>query len=84
MPSRETIYAVVLLVFGLVVGSLFGAFSPIFALPILALIGVGAFGLWYAHRTSRTRQMNEFRDQAERGVEFTARDQETLVSDEPK
>jgi hypothetical protein len=83
MPSRETVWFVPLLVITLLVAMSLTIFlSPAIGVPLLLLAGViGAFG-WFGSRSSKTGQMEEFREQAKPDVEFTARDRTTLTPGE--
>ena len=83
MPSRETIWFVPLLVITLLVAMSLTIFlSPAIGVPLLVLAAIlGAFG-WFGNRSSSTGRMEDFRDQAREGVEFTERDQATLTSSE--
>jgi hypothetical protein len=83
MPSRETVWFVPLLVIGLLVGMSLTIFlSPAIGVPLLLIAAVvGAFG-WFGRHSSSTSQMEEFREQAQPDVEFTARDRATLTPPE--
>jgi fucose 4-O-acetylase-like acetyltransferase len=80
MPSRETVWFVPLVVISLLVAMSLTIFlSPAIGIPLLLLAAIfGAFG-WFGGRRSETARMEEFRDQARPGVEFTRGDQETLT-----
>ena len=69
-------FVVALMAFGVAWG------APIIAVPIV-LVGALAFGVFdLRRRRSQARQMREFRDEAKaEKVDFTDRDQETLVSE---
>lgn len=73
-PATVVIAALVL---GILIGgsTLIGA--PVLAVPIIVLFGVGAFAVLFARRTKEARSVQEFREQAEAGSEFSARDRET-------
>jgi phage-related minor tail protein len=60
----------------------FAVGAPIFAVPIV-LAGIAVIGaVDFNRRRKQARQMHDFRDQAKaESVEFTARDEETLVSE---
>ena len=85
MPSRETIWFVPLVVISLLIAMSLTIFlSPAIGVPLLLIAGViGAFG-WFRRNSSDTGRMEEFREQAgsDDGVEFTARDRETLTPSE--
>jgi len=83
MPSRETVWFVPLLVISLLVGMSLTIFlSPAIGVPLLLIAAiVGAFG-WFGRHSSSTSQMEEFREQAQPDVEFTARDRATLTPPE--
>jgi hypothetical protein len=83
MPSRETIWFVPLLVVTLLVAMSLTIFlSPVIGVPLLALAAIfGALG-WYGSRATPTSRMEEFREEGQPGVEFTARDRETLTPTE--
>jgi hypothetical protein len=58
--------------------------SPAIGVPLLLLAAViGAIG-WFRRNSSDTGRMEQFREQAtsDNGVEFTARDRETLTPTE--
>jgi hypothetical protein len=67
---------IAIIAFCLVIG------APIFAVPVF-LVGVAGIGaLDFARRRRQARQMHTLRDEAKASsVEFTERDQETLVSE---
>jgi hypothetical protein len=80
MPSRETVWFVPLLVISLLVAMSLTIFlSPAIGVPLLVIAAIfGAFG-WFGSNRSATGRMQDFREQApDSGVEFTARDRETL------
>jgi fucose 4-O-acetylase-like acetyltransferase len=83
MPSRETVWFVPLLVVTLLIAMCLTIFlSPAIGVPLLALAAIfGAFG-FFGSRSSSTGQMQEFREQATSGTEFTARDRSTLTPTE--
>jgi hypothetical protein len=64
------------------IGFLFVWGAPILAIPVF-LMGVAGIGaLDFARRRRQARQMHTLRDEAKASsVEFTERDQETLVSE---
>src|SRR4051795_9425917 len=82
MPSRETVWFVPLLVISLLVAMSLTIFlSPAIGVPLLLLAGIiGAFG-WFGGNQGSTGRTEDFREQAPtaRGVEFTARDRDTLT-----
>ena len=85
MPSRETVWFVPLIAISLLVAMSLTIFlSPAIGIPLLLLAGIiGAFG-WFRSDRSSTARMESFREQAptESGVEFSARDRETLTPTE--
>lgn len=83
MPSRETIWFVPVLVIFLIIAMCLTIFlSPGIGIPLLVLAGIfGAVG-WFGSRSSSTGRMEEFREQANSGVEFTGRDRNTLTPSE--
>jgi hypothetical protein len=83
MPSRETVWFVPLLVIGLILAMCLTIFlSPAIGIPLLVIAAIfGAVGWFRGHSTSSAR-MEEFREQAEPDVEFTARDRTTLTPTE--
>jgi hypothetical protein len=84
MPSRETVWFVPLLVISLLVAMSLTIFlSPAIGIPLLLLAAiVGAFG-WFGRNRSKTGRVEDFREQADTGgVEFTARDRESLTPTE--
>ena len=83
MPSRETVWFVPLLVVSLLVAMCLTIFlSPAIGIPLLVIAAIiGAFG-WFGSNSGSTGRMEDFREQAEPGVEFTARDRETLTPTE--
>src|SRR3954451_8508195 len=83
MPSRETVWFVPLLVVSLLVAMSLTIFlSPAIGIPLLVIAAiVGAFG-WFGSNSSKTGRMEEFREQTQPDVEFTARDRETLTPSE--
>ena len=64
------------------IGFLFVWGAPILAIPVF-LLGAAAIGaLDFSRRRKQAKQMHTLRDEAKAGgVEFTDRDQETLVSE---
>jgi fucose 4-O-acetylase-like acetyltransferase len=83
MPSRETVWFVPLLVVTLLVAMSLTIFlSPAIGVPLLVLAAIfGAVG-FFGKNSSTTGQMEEFRDQARPGTEFSERDRETLTPSE--
>jgi hypothetical protein len=83
MPSRETVWFVPLVVISLLVAMSLTIFlSPAIGVPLLVIAAIfGAFG-WFGSHSSSTGQMQEFREQAQPDVEFSARDRETLTPSE--
>ena len=79
MPSRETTWIIPLVVVGLLAGAAFTMFSPVFGVPILALVIAVALIANFRGRTSSEGRAQRLRDQADQDVEFTERDRETLV-----
>jgi hypothetical protein len=86
MPSRETVWFVPLLVVCLLIAMCFTIFlSPAIGIPLLVIAAIfGAIG-WFRTHESATADMEHFREQVpSQGVEFTARDRESLTrSDRP-
>lgn len=81
MPSRETVWFVPLLAITLLVAMCLTIFlSPAIGIPLLLLAAIfGAVG-WFGKHSSSTGRMEQFREQTpQSGVEFTARDRETLT-----
>jgi hypothetical protein len=80
MPSRETIWFVPVLVVGLLVGMSFTIFlSPAIGVPLLVLAAIfGAVG-WFGGRSTPTGRMEEFREQAQPGIQFDERDRESMT-----
>jgi hypothetical protein len=79
------VWGITLIVAAFVLGLIAFSFAlgaPIFAVPI-AIAGVVAIGAAdMSRRRKQTQQMHDFREQAKaESIEFTDRDQETLVSD---
>ena len=82
MPSRETVWFVPLLAITLLVAMCLTIFlSPAVGVPLLLIAGVFGAIVWFGGNETKTAKMEEFRQQApqSRGVEFTARDEETLT-----
>src|SRR6476469_8117996 len=82
MPSRETVWFVPLLVITLLVAMSLTIFlSPAIGVPLLIIAAIFGAVAWFGNNSSSTGRMNVFREQAptDRGVEFSARDQETLT-----
>jgi len=78
-------WGVVLIVSAFVLGLIAFSFAwglPVFAVPI-ALIGIAVIGAFdMRRRRQQVKQLHEFREEAKaESVEFTPRDEETLVSD---
>jgi hypothetical protein len=80
MPSRETLWFVPLLVISLLVAMCLTIFlSPVIGIPLLLIAAVfGAIG-WFNNNRTESARVEDFRDQAREGVEFTARDRESLT-----
>lgn len=83
MPSRETVWFVPLTLGMLLVAMSLTIFlSPAIGVPLLIIAGIfGAVG-WFRGNSTPTARMESFRDEADSGVEFTARDQSTLTPTE--
>ena len=83
MPSRETVWFVPLLVVGLLIGMSFTIFlTPAIGIPLLVLAAIfGAIG-WFGNRATPTGGMEEFREQAQPGIQFDERDRESLTPTE--
>ena len=83
MPSRETVWFVPLVVISLLVAMCLTIFlSPIIGVPLLVIAAiVGAVG-WFGRRSTSTARMQEFREQTQPDVEFTARDRASLTPTE--
>jgi len=83
MPSRETVWFVPIVVVGLLVAMCLTIFlSPAIGVPLLVIAGIiGAIG-WFRQNRSERGQVEQFREQAQPGVEFTARDRESLTPSE--
>ena len=83
MPSRETLWFVPLVVIGLLVAMSLTIFlSPAIGVPLLLIAAIfGAFG-WFGRHRSETGRTEEFREQAQPDVEFTARDRTSLTPSE--
>jgi uncharacterized oligopeptide transporter (OPT) family protein len=79
MPSRETTWILPLVLVGLVAGTVFTMFSPVFGIPIIAAVIVVALIANLRGRTSDEGRARRHREQATEDVEFSKRDQETLV-----
>ncbi|MFL5868789.1 MAG: hypothetical protein ACJ766_16930 [Thermoleophilaceae bacterium] len=78
-------WGVVLIVSAFVLGLIAFSFAwglPVLAVPI-ALIGIAVIGAFdMRRRRQQVKQLHEFREEAKaESVEFTRRDEETLVSD---
>ena len=84
MPSRETVWFVPLLVISLLVAMSLTIFlSPAIGIPLLLLAGLFGAIIWFRRNASETGRMEKFREQADTdGVEFTARDRESLTRSE--
>lgn len=79
MPSRETTWIIPLVVVGLVAGAAFTMFSPVFGVPIIAIVIIVALIANLRGRTSSAGRAHRHRDQASEDVEFSERDRETLA-----
>lgn len=79
MPSRETTWIVPLIVVGLIAGAALTMFTPVFGIPIIALVILVALVANLRGRTSAEGRARRVRDQAEPDVQFTERDRETLA-----
>jgi hypothetical protein len=83
MPSRETVWFVPLVVISLLVAMCLTIFlSPAIGVPLLLLAGIIGGFVWFRGRATSTGQMEEFREQSQPDVEFTARDHQTLTPSE--
>jgi hypothetical protein len=56
--------------------------SPAIGLPLLFVAGFFGAIVWVRRNQSPTARMEEFREEADSGVEFTGRDQSTLTPTE--
>ena len=79
MPSRETTWIIPLVVVGLIAGAALTMFTPVFGVPIIALVIVVALVANFRGRTSSAGRAQRVRRQAEPDVRFSERDRETLV-----
>ena len=79
MPSRETTWIIPLVVVGLIVGAAFTMFSPVFGLPIIAIVLIVALVANLRGRASSSGRAHQLREQGTEDVQFTERDRETLV-----
>ncbi|HEX4718536.1 MAG TPA: hypothetical protein VH300_08395 [Thermoleophilaceae bacterium] len=80
MPSRETVWFVPLVVIGLLVAMCLTIFlSPAIGVPLLLIAGIIGAVAWFRQNRSDTARMEQFREQAQPDVEFTARDRDTLT-----
>jgi hypothetical protein len=72
-----------MVVIGLLVAMCLTIFlSPAIGVPLLLIAGIiGAVG-WFRKNRSGTGRMEQFREQTQPGVEFTARDRESLTPSE--
>jgi hypothetical protein len=78
-------WGITLVVAALVLGLIAFSFAwgaPVFGVPIV-ILGAAALGIAdLRRRRQQVRQMHDHREQAKtKGVEFTARDKETLASE---
>jgi UPF0716 family protein affecting phage T7 exclusion len=71
---------ILLILIGAVIGAGSVIFTPVLAIPI-GLFLIALVGGWEAlkRRRSSTQQMEELREEASSGVEFTERDRQTLA-----
>ena len=83
MPSRETLWFVPLVVISLLLAMSLTIFlSPAIGIPLLLIAAVfGAIG-WFNGNRSKAARVEDFRDQASEGVEFTSRDRDSLAPSE--
>ena len=79
MPSRETTWIIPLVVVGLVAGAAFTMFSPVFGVPIIALVIIVALVANLRGRTSSSGRAHRLKEQASEDVQFSERDRETLA-----
>ena len=79
MPSRETTWIIPLVVVGLVAGAAFTMFSPVFGVPILAIVIIVALVANFRGRASSSGRAHRLREQGTDDVQFTERDRETLA-----
>lgn len=79
MPSRETTWIIPLVVVGLIAGTVFTMFSPVFGVPIIALVILVALIANFRGRTSSSGRAHRLREQGTEDVQFTERDRETLA-----
>ena len=79
MPSRETTWIIPLVVVGLIAGAAFTMFSPVFGVPILAIVIIVALVANFRGRASSSGRAHRLREQASDDVQFTERDRETLA-----
>ena len=79
MPSRETTWIIPLVVVGLVAGAAFTMFSPVFGVPIIALVIIVALVANLRGRTSESGRAHRLREKGSDDVQFTERDRETLA-----
>lgn len=79
MPSRETTWIIPLVVVGLVAGAAFTMFSPVFGVPILAIVIIVALVANFRGRASSSGRAHRLREQATDDVQFSERDRETLA-----
>jgi hypothetical protein len=69
-----------LLLVSLIVAMCFTIFlSPAIGVPLLVLAAIFGAAGWFNKNESGTARMEEFRENADSGVEFTERDRETLT-----
>jgi hypothetical protein len=78
------LWFVPLLVISLLVAMCLTIFlSPVIGIPLLLIAAVfGAIG-WFNNNRTESARVEEFRDQAREGVEFTARDRDSLAESDP-
>jgi Sec-independent protein secretion pathway component TatC len=73
-------WILVLLVAALVIATPFVFGAPAGAIPVLVVVGIGAFALEVARRRRHADEMTELRGKAEaQKTDFTPRDKETLT-----
>jgi Na+/H+ antiporter NhaD/arsenite permease-like protein len=83
MPSRETLWFVPLLVVSLLVAMSLTIFlSPAIGIPLLLIAGIVGGVAWFRSNRTKAASVEEFREQAQPGVEFTERDRESLAPSE--
>lgn len=79
MPSRETTWIIPLVVVGLIAGAALTMFTPVFGVPIIALVILVALIANFRGRTSASGRAHRLREQGTEDVQFSERDRETLV-----